>query len=116
MRKPVRGLLGAPYLVQNNISIEDLQESTCVYRGSTRYAARGFPADLNVAAALSFAGIGADRTVLEVWAAGARGRDDQLRGGGRGCAASYGPGGFHGSAAGAAADPAARRARSRENA
>ncbi len=30
--------------------------------------ARGFPANVNVAAALSLAGIGADRTRLEIWA------------------------------------------------
>ena len=36
--------------------------------GSAREAAKGFPANLNVAVALSLAGIGPDRTVLEVWA------------------------------------------------
>ena len=33
-----------------------------------REAARGFPANVNVAAALSLAGIGADRTQITIWA------------------------------------------------
>ena len=67
-RKPVRGLLGAPYLVENNIVIDHITEPMCIYRGSPRGAAKGFAANLNVAVALSLAGIGPDRTVLEVWA------------------------------------------------
>lgn len=67
-RKPVRGLMGAPYLVENNIVIEGITEPMCIYRGSPRGAAKGFAANLNVAVALSLAGIGPDRTVLEVWA------------------------------------------------
>ena len=67
-RKPVRGLLGAPYLVENDIVIEGITEPMCIYRGSPRGAAKGFAANLNVAVALSLAGIGPDRTVLEVWA------------------------------------------------
>ncbi|HTZ35002.1 MAG TPA: aspartate dehydrogenase domain-containing protein, partial [Stellaceae bacterium] len=31
-------------------------------------AARGFPANVNVAAALALAGIGPDRTTIEIWA------------------------------------------------
>jgi aspartate dehydrogenase len=67
-RKPVRGLLGAPFLVQNNISIEDIKEPTCIFSGSPRDAVKGFPANLNVAVALSLAGIGPDKTTLEIWA------------------------------------------------
>ena len=39
-----------------------------VFKGSAREAARGFPANVNVAAALALAGIGPDRTEVEVWA------------------------------------------------
>jgi aspartate dehydrogenase len=67
-RKPVRGLLGAPYLLENNIEIADIREARLIFRGTPRDAAKGFPANLNVAVALSLAGIGADRTVLEIWA------------------------------------------------
>lgn len=67
-RKPVKGLLGAPYLVEHNIAIEDIREPLKVYDGTARGAATGFPANLNVAVALSLAGIGPDRTHLEIWA------------------------------------------------
>ena len=67
-RKPPRGLAGAPHLVENNIDIEGLTEPKLVFRGTAREAARGFPANVNVAAALSLAGIGPDRTTVEVWA------------------------------------------------
>ena len=67
-RKPVEGLLGAPYLVENKIDIVGLTEPLCVFRGSAREAAIGFPANLNVAVALSLAGIGPDLTKLEIWA------------------------------------------------
>ncbi len=67
-RKPVRGLAGAPYLAEHNIEIADITEPLCVFRGTPREAAIGFPANLNVAVALSLAGIGADKTTLEIWA------------------------------------------------
>jgi aspartate dehydrogenase len=67
-RKPVRGLLGAPYLAANNIDISAITEPTLIFRGSPREAATGFPANLNVAVSVSLAGIGPDRTTLEIWA------------------------------------------------
>lgn len=67
-RKPVKGLLGAPYLVQNEIDISDIREPMRVFSGSAREAAVGFPANLNVAVALALAGVGPDRTRLDIWA------------------------------------------------
>ncbi len=67
-RKPPSGLAGAPYLVANGISVEDLTEPKCVFSGTAREAAAGFPANVNVAAALSLAGIGPERTRTEIWA------------------------------------------------
>jgi aspartate dehydrogenase len=67
-RKPPKGLAGAPYLVQNGISVEGLTEPKRVFAGTAREAAAGFPANVNVAAALSLAGIGPDRTTIEIWA------------------------------------------------
>jgi len=67
-RKPVRGLAGAPYLAEHNIQIEDITEPVRIFSGTPREAAVGFPANLNVAVALSLAGIGADRTTLDIWA------------------------------------------------
>jgi aspartate dehydrogenase len=67
-RKPPAGLAGAPYLVAHDISLADLRAPLKVFSGSAREGARGFPANVNVAAALSLAGIGPDRTRLEIWA------------------------------------------------
>ena len=67
-RKPPAGLDGAPYLVANGISVIGLNAPKKVFSGSAREGARGFPANVNVAAALSLAGIGPDRTQLEIWA------------------------------------------------
>jgi aspartate dehydrogenase len=67
-RKPPKGLAGAPYLEEHGIDLEGLAEARKVFEGSAREGARGFPANVNVAAALSLAGIGPDRTRLEIWA------------------------------------------------
>ena len=67
-RKPPRGLAGAPYLIENRIQIDDIREPLRIFSGTAREAAVGFPANLNVAVALSLAGIGPDRTRLEIWA------------------------------------------------
>jgi aspartate dehydrogenase len=67
-RKPPRGLAGAPYLAEHGISLAGLDAPLKVFEGSARDGARGFPANVNVAAALSLAGIGPDRTRLEIWA------------------------------------------------
>jgi len=67
-RKPIAGLLGAPYLIENDVDISKLTEPKLIFRGSAREAAKGFPANLNVAVALSLAGIGPDKTTLEIWA------------------------------------------------
>src|SRR3984893_1377877 len=67
-RKPVGGLAGAPYIVENNIDIERITEPLKIFDGTAREAAKGFPANLNVAVALSLAGIGPDQTKLEIWA------------------------------------------------
>lgn len=67
-RKPPAGLDGAPYLVEHGISVRNLDAPLKVFEGSARDGARGFPANVNVAAALSLAGIGPDRTRLQIWA------------------------------------------------
>src|SRR5262245_28940347 len=67
-RKPPPGLAGAPYLEENAIGVAGLTEPKRVFVGTAREAARGFPANVNVAAALALAGIGPDRTTIEIWA------------------------------------------------
>lgn len=67
-RKPPQGLAGAPYLEARGIDLDGLKEPLKVFSGTAREGAAGFPANLNVAAALGLAGIGLDRTGLEIWA------------------------------------------------
>lgn len=67
-RKPPNGLRGAPHLIDNNISIDNLQLALKVFSGNAREAAKAFPANVNVAAALALAGIGPERTNVQVWA------------------------------------------------
>jgi aspartate dehydrogenase len=67
-RKPPNGLAGAPYLVANKISVDGLNEAKRVFSGTAREAAAGFPANVNVVAALALAGVGPDRTMIDIWA------------------------------------------------
>ena len=67
-RKPPAGLEGAPYLKEHGISLAGLKAPLKVFDGSARDGARGFPANVNVAAALSLAGIGPDKTTIDIWA------------------------------------------------
>ncbi len=67
-RKPPGGLAGAPLLVQRGISVDRLEKPLLVFEGSAREAIAGFPANVNVAVALSLAGVGPDKTRCEIWA------------------------------------------------
>ena len=67
-RKPPSGLMGAPHLAENEIDISNLSAPLRVFHGTAREAAKGFPANVNVAAALALAGIGPERTEVTVWA------------------------------------------------
>jgi aspartate dehydrogenase len=67
-RKPPGGLAGAPYLERHGIAVDRISTAKRVFTGTAREAARGFPANVNVAAALALAGIGPERTTIEIWA------------------------------------------------
>ena len=67
-RKPPNGLEGAPYLLERGISLLDLREEKEIFSGSAREACRGFPANVNVTAAVSLAGIGPDQTRVRILA------------------------------------------------
>lgn len=66
-RKPPAGLRDAPYVIEHNIDVTTIREPQLIFSGSAREAIIGFPANLNVAIAISLAGIGPDKTKLEVW-------------------------------------------------
>ncbi|MEM8743074.1 MAG: aspartate dehydrogenase [Pseudomonadota bacterium] len=67
-RKPPGGLKGAPHVEDNGIDLDNLSEPLLLFSGSARDAAKGFPANLNVGAALALAGLGPDETQVEIWA------------------------------------------------
>ncbi len=63
--KSPAGLRGAPHLERNGIVLPEDQVVT-VFEGSARDAVAGFPANVNVAIALSLAGLGPDLTQVRV--------------------------------------------------
>ena len=67
-RKPPNALKDAPHIIDNDINLDGLNGAVKVFEGSAREGAMVFPANVNVAAALGLAGVGADATRLEVWA------------------------------------------------
>jgi aspartate dehydrogenase len=64
--KPPKALENAPYLKEKNISLKDLKEKKLVFQGNALQAIRGFPANVNTAVAVSLAGIGAEKTTVEI--------------------------------------------------
>lgn len=66
--KNPKGLAGAPYVLQRNIDLSSFHEKTLLFEGSAEDAVRAFPENVNVAATLSLAGIGAKKTRVRVFA------------------------------------------------
>ncbi len=66
-KKP-SGFHGAPYVDNNAIDLSVITTRTKLFSGNAIEAAKGFPANVNVAATLSLAGIGAENTKVEIWA------------------------------------------------
>lgn len=67
-RKPPRGLAGAPYIEQHRIDLDAIAAETLIFEGPATEAVRAFPANVNVVAALSLAGIGPERTRIKLYA------------------------------------------------
>lgn len=65
-RKGPAALDGAPHVVRNGIDLWAMEEEEVIFEGSAREACIGFPANLNVSAAVSFAGIGPDQTTVKM--------------------------------------------------
>lgn len=61
------GLKDAPFVLENNIDIYSFREKVLLFEGSAEDAVRAFPANVNVAASLSLAGIGAEKTGVRVF-------------------------------------------------
>lgn len=65
-RKAPDSLRGAPFLLENNIDVDKILEPTVIFEGSPIEACHGFPANVNVSAAVSMAGIGPERTKVRI--------------------------------------------------
>src|SRR3989338_5701718 len=65
-RKPPKGLEGAPYIKSAGINLNDIKEETVIFYGDADKAIEGFPQNVNVAATLSIAGIGAKKTRVRI--------------------------------------------------
>ena len=67
-RKPPEGLKGAPGIELAGIDLDAVTEPAVVYEGPVLEACRLFPANVNVSAALSMAGVGPYRTTIRIYA------------------------------------------------
>ncbi|MBI2152797.1 MAG: aspartate dehydrogenase [Candidatus Rokubacteria bacterium] len=67
-RKPPCGWTGARYIEETRIDLEAIREETLIFEGTATEACRAFPANVNVVAALSLAGVGPERTRIKVFA------------------------------------------------
>ena len=64
--KSPRSLEGAPYIVKHKINLKKIKKKTQIFEGNALEAIKGFPANVNVSAVLSLAGIGAKKTKVKV--------------------------------------------------
>jgi aspartate dehydrogenase len=67
-RKAPAGWAGAPWVVQQKIDLDAIREETLIFEGPATAACPAFPANVNVLAALSLAGIGPERTTTRIFA------------------------------------------------
>lgn len=65
-RKPPYALKDSPYVIQNKLNLEALKEETEIFEGSAKQAVKFFPQNINVAATLSLAGIGKEKTRVKI--------------------------------------------------
>ncbi|MFC2149461.1 aspartate dehydrogenase [Candidatus Auribacterota bacterium] len=65
-KKPPKGLYGAPYIIEEGINLDLLQQETVIFSGTAEQAIKGFPKNVNVACTLGYAGIGLDKTKVTI--------------------------------------------------
>lgn len=65
-RKPPSGLAGAPHIAALGIDLGKIEKETLLFEGPASEAVKAFPANVNVAATISLAGIGFEKTVVRV--------------------------------------------------
>lgn len=65
-RKTPENLRDAPYIEKRGVDIGAIEEPTLIYEGPALEACRLFPANVNVAASLSLAGVGPEKTRVRI--------------------------------------------------
>jgi aspartate dehydrogenase len=65
-RKPPAALAYGDYIQKHRIKLDKLKQPKVIFDGPARKAVKAFPASVNVAATLSLAGIGFDRTRVRI--------------------------------------------------
>lgn len=65
-RKPPSSFEGAPFIKNRKIDLNAIKEPTLLYEGTAREAVKLFPRNVNVAASLSLAGVGPDKTKVKI--------------------------------------------------
>ncbi len=64
--KNPKALAGAPFFETSKIKLDSITKSTVIYEGTAVNAVKEFPANVNVAAVLSLAGIGVNKTKVKI--------------------------------------------------
>lgn len=65
-KKPPEAFQGVPYVAKKGIRLDNLKEEKVIFEGDVYAAIKAFPQNINVAAALSIAGIGPRRTRVRI--------------------------------------------------
>jgi aspartate dehydrogenase len=65
-RKPPDALKDSPYVIKNKLNLKALKEEREIFDGSAREAVKFFPQNINVAATLSLAGLGREKTRVKI--------------------------------------------------
>jgi aspartate dehydrogenase len=65
-RKPPRAWKNIEYVEKLGVDLDEMREPVVLYDGEARRAVRYFPQNVNIAAVLSLAGVGFDKTKLRV--------------------------------------------------
>jgi aspartate dehydrogenase len=64
--KPPRSLEGAPYISKKKIDLGTITKPTVIFEGTAREAVQHFPKNINIAACVSLAGLGFDKTRVKL--------------------------------------------------
>ena len=65
-RKPPQALKDSPYVIQHKLNLEEIKKETEIFEGSAQDAVSNFPQNINVAAVLSLAGMGKEKTRVKI--------------------------------------------------